>query len=160
MRGSLLTSALLLAFTLAVASHFVFAASAGGGELPQQPVAQEPQHEEQPRPDASGVYRAGNGVSAPQLIYSVDPEFTASARKKKLSGACVVRLVVDTHGLPQDVTIAKSIADEAPKKFRSAALELDTNAIQAVEQYRFNPARYQGKAVPVQIEVTVNYRIY
>ena len=113
-----------------------------------------------PNPGASGKYHVGDGVSAPQVIYSVDPEFTDKARKKKLGGTCIVGLLVDATGAPQDVHIVKSAAESVPPKLRSAALSLDENAIKAVKQYKFKPAMYQGKAVPVETSVEIAYRIY
>jgi len=111
-------------------------------------------------PDASGVYHAGPGVSVPRVIYSVDPEFTDQARKKKLSGTCTVGMVVDTKGTPQDVHVVKSIAEGMSPKLRSAAEGLDANAVNAAKQYKFKPAMYQGKAVPYELKVEVSYRIY
>jgi protein TonB len=37
---------------------------------------------------------------------------------------------------------------------------LDEKAIEAVKQYRFKPAMLNGKAVPVEVNVEVNFRIY
>ena len=44
-----------------------------------------------------GLYHVGGGVAAPQLIYSVDPEFSDEARRAKFQGVCVVSLVVDAR---------------------------------------------------------------
>lgn len=112
-----------------------------------------------PNPDASGIYHGGKGVTPPLLIYSVDPEFTDKARKKKLSGTCIVSMVVDVTGTPQNVQVVESIASSNPK-LQSAAKGLDENAIKAARQYRFKPGTYQGKPVPVEIKVEIDYRIY
>jgi TonB family protein len=37
---------------------------------------------------------------------------------------------------------------------------LDEKALEAVRQYKFKAATYQGKAVPVEINIEVNFRIY
>jgi TonB family protein len=113
-----------------------------------------------PNPDASGVYHPANGVTPPQVIYSVDPEFTEKARKKKLGGTCTVGIVVDANGVPQDVHVVKSIAESVSPKLRSVAQGLDANAVEAVKQYRFKPATYQGKVVPTEVKIDVNFRIY
>ena len=113
-----------------------------------------------PNPDGSEKYHIGDGVSAPQIIYSVDPEFTDQARRKKVSGSCVLGMLVDVTGTPQDVHIVRSFAASVAPKLRSAALGLDANAVKAAKQYRFKPATYQGKAVPVETTVEINYRIY
>jgi TonB family protein len=113
-----------------------------------------------PNPDASGKYHVGDGVSSPQIIYSVDAEFTDKARKKKLNGTCTVGLLVDATGMPHDVHIVKSAAEGVPSKLRSAAQRLDEKSIEAVKQYKFKPAMFQGKAVPVETTVEIAYRIY
>jgi len=37
---------------------------------------------------------------------------------------------------------------------------LDEKAVEAVKQYKFKPATLQGKAVPVEVNIEVNFRIY
>ncbi|HEX5235011.1 MAG TPA: energy transducer TonB [Silvibacterium sp.] len=116
--------------------------------------------ESRPNPDASGVYHAGKGVTPPQITYSVDPEFADKARRKKLGGTCIIAMVVDGTGTPQDVHIVTSIASSVAPKLRSAAKGMDENAVKAAKQYRFKPGTYQGKPVPVEIQIEINYRIY
>jgi TonB family protein len=115
---------------------------------------------QRPNPDASGKYHVGDGVSAPQLIYAPDPEFTDKARRKKLGGMLVVSLTVDAAGKPQDVRVTRSLAEGVSKKLRPIALGMDENAVKAVKEYRFEPAQFQGKPVPVETSVEVDYRIY
>lgn len=102
-------------------------------------------------PDSKEVTYEPNvgGVAPPRLIHSVDPSFTEYARKNKISGVCVVRLIVDASGRPQHIRVTRSLDPG-----------LDVNALIAVSQYRFTPAMYEGKAVPVLINVEVNFRIY
>lgn len=96
-----------------------------------------------------GLMHVGGGVSAPVLLYSVDPEFSDEARRAKYQGICVVSLIVDTHGQPEHIQIARALG-----------MGLDQKAIEAVKQYKFKPAYYHGKPVPVPINVEVNFRIY
>jgi TonB family protein len=111
-------------------------------------------------PDFFGIYHAGDGVTPPKLIFSVEPEFSEKARKKKIAGDCVVSLIVATNGTATDIHVVKSIADTVSKKERDAALELDQNAVKVVAQYRFTPATYRGTAVPYRTTVEVNYQIF
>jgi protein TonB len=96
-----------------------------------------------------GPMHVGGGVSAPQLIYSVDPEFSDEARRAKYQGVCVVQIVVDAQGNVQRA-----------RPLRPLGMGLDEKAIEAVKQYRFKPAMLNGKAVPVEVNVEVNFRIY
>jgi TonB family protein len=113
-----------------------------------------------PNPDASGKYHVGDGVSAPKLVFAPDPEFTAKASRKKLGGMLVVSLTVDAAGRPQDVRVSRSLAEGVSKKLRPIALGLDANAVKAVKEYRFEPAEFQGKPVPVETTVEIDFRIY
>ncbi len=96
-----------------------------------------------------GLYHIGSGVSAPQLIHAVDPEFSDEARRAKYQGVCLVSLIVDAQGHPQNIRIVRRLG-----------MGLDEKAEEAVRQYIFKPAYFQGKPVPVQISVEVNFRIY
>lgn len=96
-----------------------------------------------------GLYHVGGGVSAPQLVYSVDPEFSDEARRAKYQGVCVVSLIVDAQGNPQRVAVVRHLG-----------MGLDEKAVEAVKQYKFKPATLQGKPVPVEVNIEVNFRIY
>ena len=96
-----------------------------------------------------GLYHVGGGVSAPQLIFSPDPEFSDEARRAKYQGVCVVSLIVDAQGNPQRVAVVRHLG-----------MGLDEKAVEAVKQYKFKPATLQGKPVPVEVNIEVNFRIY
>jgi len=97
-----------------------------------------------------GMYHPGmGGVSNPVLIYAPDPEFSDEARRAKYQGVCVVGLIVDAQGNPQRVRIVRPLG-----------MGLDEKALEAVRQYKFKPAVYQGHPVPVEIDIEVNFRIY
>jgi TonB family protein len=97
----------------------------------------------------AGVMHVGDGVSPPVLVYSVDPKYTAKARSKKYQGVCVLGLIVDKDGHPQDVHVVRKLG-----------MGLDEKAVEAVQQYRFKPAYYKGNPVPVRVNVEVNFKIY
>ena len=96
-----------------------------------------------------GLRKIGGGVSSPVVIYQVDPEFSEEARKAKFMGVVLVNLIVDVHGLPQNVHI-----------LRGVGMGLDDKAVEAVKQYRFKPAMEGGKPVAVELNVEVNFQIF
>ena len=96
-----------------------------------------------------GPRRIGGGVSAPQLIFSVEPEFSEEARKAKVAGNVLVNLWVDTNGNPSHVRV-----------IRGVGMGLDEKAKEAVMQYRFKPAMENGKPVLVELNVEVNFKIF
>jgi protein TonB len=96
-----------------------------------------------------GPRRIGGGVSAPVLIYSVEPEFSEEARKAKVAGNVLVNLWVDTNGNPSHVHV-----------LRGVGMGLDEKAVEAVKQYKFKPAMENGKPVLVELNVEVNFQIF
>ena len=91
----------------------------------------------------------GGSVRPPVLLHSVDPEYSESARKAKLSGDVIVGLTVDAAGEPQNVHVTRGLGNE-----------LDEKAIEAVQQYRFKPATKDGEPVAVALNVAVNFQIF
>ncbi len=96
-----------------------------------------------------GPRRIGGGVSAPVLIFSVEPEFSEEARKAKVAGNVLVNLWVDTSGNPSHVRV-----------IRGVGMGLDEKAMEAVRQYKFKPAMENGKPVLVELNVEVNFQIF
>ena len=96
-----------------------------------------------------GLMSVGGGVSAPQLLKSVDPEFTEDARRQNYQGSVSIKLIVDSQGNPQDVRLLSHLG-----------MGLDEKAIEAVRQYRFRPAMYQGHPVSVQILIDVDFHLH
>jgi len=136
------------------------APSAASSTETKKPDAQADPKQPLPNPDSFGIYHAGDGITPPKLIFSVEPEFSEKARKRKIGGDCKVSLIVATDGTTTDIHVAKSIADTVPKKDREAALTLDQQAVKAVSGYRFTPATYRGSPVPYRLNVEVNFQIW
>ena len=96
-----------------------------------------------------GIFRVGGSVSAPKGVFTPDPEYSEEARKAKYQGTVVLWLVVDPSGKPRDIKVARSLG-----------MGLDQKAIEAVRQWKFDPAKKDGQPVAVQINVEVNFRLY
>ena len=95
-----------------------------------------------------GAYRIGGGVSSPQVLYKVDPEYSEEARKAKYGGTVLIKLVVLPDGKASDI-----------KVIRSLGLGLDEKAIEAVEKWKFKPGMKNGVPVPVMATIEVNFRL-
>jgi protein TonB len=96
-----------------------------------------------------GLRKIGGGVSSPELIYKIDPEFSEEARKAKFMGIVLVNLIVDANGNPQNVHV-----------LRGVGMGLDQKAVEAVKQYKFKPAKEAGKPVAVELNVQVDFQIF
>ena len=64
-------------------------------------------------------------------------------------GTVVLWLVVGSDGKPRDIQV-----------LRTLGLGLDEKAIEAVRNWRFEPAMKDGKPVAAQINVEVNFHLY
>jgi periplasmic protein TonB len=96
-----------------------------------------------------GYFRPGGGVTAPRVIYQTDPEFSEEARKAKYQGTCVLGLIVDTNGRPTNIRVINALG-----------MGLDEKAIESVRNWRFEPGRKDGHAVPVEIAIEVDFHLY
>ena len=97
-----------------------------------------------------GLYSVGGGVSTPVLVYHVEAEFSDEARRAKYQGVCIVSIIVDKQGIPQN-----------PRVVRPLGMGLDEKALEAIKQYRFKPAMKDGKTpVAVQMNVEIDFRLY
>jgi TonB family protein len=96
-----------------------------------------------------GIMSVGGGVSAPVVVHSVQPEFTQDARSANFQGGVSIQLIVDAQGNPQNIRV-----------LRHLGMGLDEKAIEAVRQYKFKPALYQGHPVAVQMVIEVEFHLY
>ncbi len=96
-----------------------------------------------------GVYHIGGGVSAPIPIFTPEAEFSDEARRAKYQGVCLISLIVDAQGNPQN-----------PRVVRPLGMGLDEKALEAVRKYKFKPAMKGGTPVPVMMSIEVNFRLY
>jgi TonB family protein len=99
---------------------------------------------------STGLYKVGGNVSAPVPLKQVNAEFSDEARRAKYQGVCLVGLIVDAQGNPQNVHIVRALG-----------MGLDEKAMEAVRKYKFKPAMRDGKTpVAVYVNVEVNFRLY
>lgn len=100
--------------------------------------------------DQGNVFWPGKGgVTAPRPIYDPDPEYSDAARKAKYQGSVLLWLVVGPNGRPRNLRVQRSLG-----------MGLDEKALEAVSQWRFQPATLNGQPVAVQINVEVSFRLY
>ena len=100
-----------------------------------------------PRLGPPVAYSVGGGVSEPVLLLKVEPEYTETARRARLQGTVVLKVLVGPDGVAQTVTVERPLG-----------MGLDEKAIEAVKKWRFRPGMKDGKPVPVQATIEVNFR--
>jgi TonB family protein len=107
------------------------------------PQTADPQPLGQPDP-----FKAPPGATMPVPTSSPEAEFSDEARRKKIQGIVLVSMIVNEKGLPTDIKLVKSVG-----------YGLDESALQAVGEYRFEPATLNGKPIAVRVTVEVNFQL-
>jgi len=92
------------------------------------------------------VMHIGGDVKPPIVVSQVDPEYSQRAKAAKFSGTVRVYLQVDENGHTSHIRVVKGVG-----------MGLDEKAVEAVRQYRFKPATLDGKPVPVDLYIDVDF---
>lgn len=100
-----------------------------------------------PQPAPPGFERPGGEVRPPRLIRRVEPVSTEEARKARVSGIVILEVLIDAAGNVVGATILKPLP-----------FGLDQAAVDAVRQWKFEPATRNGVPVPAALNLTVNFR--
>jgi TonB family protein len=95
-----------------------------------------------------GPFRPGSGIEPPRLLREVRADYTDEARRGTVEGEVELEIVVRRDGTVGDVKILKRLG-----------AGLDDRAVQAVRQWRFEPARRFGSPVDVIVEVAVEFKL-
>jgi protein TonB len=95
-----------------------------------------------------GPYRAGGGISAPTVVYRVEPEYSEEARKARRQGTVMFEAVIRKDGRIDVVHIVRGLG-----------FGLDQSAIEALKAWRFLPGRKNGVPVDVQMNIEVTFNI-
>lgn len=92
----------------------------------------------------------GEGIVPPTLLRRIVPAYTEAARRGHLQGVVLLKGVIGTDGAVTNVRL-----------LRGLGLGLDENAIEAVRQWRYAPARFAktGRALPVYLDIAVHYEL-
>ena len=91
--------------------------------------------------------RIGGQIRAPQRIVYVAPEYPMMARRAGIQESVTLEATIDEHGIVRNVRAVKP-----SPLFEKAAID-------AVSQWRYEPTRLNGQAVPVILTVTVSFEI-
>jgi protein TonB len=93
-----------------------------------------------------GAYRPGNGISMPQKIREVKPQYTSDAMRAKVQGSVWLKAIVNRDGTVGDVEVIRSL---------DSTFGLDQEAIKAAKQWLFRPSIRQATGEPVPVEITI-----
>jgi TonB family protein len=102
----------------------------------------------EPRLDSPQVFKAGPGVVVPSVLKEVKPDYTKGAMEAGIQGTVTLDCVVRTDGSVGETRVTRGLDPG-----------LDAQAIAALKQWQFKPGARDGKPVPVQVFVEINFTL-
>ena len=111
-----------------------------------------PQHAATPRPETPPYLAGVQGVSNPQVIPDsrVLPHYPKEARRDGLEATVVLQALVLVNGTIEELTVVRCTTPDSG--FEKAAID-------AVRQWRYEPALLQGQPVDVYFTVSVRFAL-
>jgi protein TonB len=100
-----------------------------------------------PPPARVEPVRVGGEISAPRLVHRVEPEYPPVAVSALIEGMVILEATVDHTGAVKDARVLRSHG------------VLDAAAVQAVEQWRYEPLLLNGAPTPFVLTVTVSFSL-
>jgi TonB family protein len=122
-------------------SDFAQIATEGWERLPQAPAGRG--HFGEPP-----IYRVGNGTTAPIVRYKVSPSYTEKARKAGIEGTVILFVEIWPDGAAHNIRVVRPLDPG-----------LDQKAIEAVEQWSFQPGTRNAVPVKVAATIEVNFKL-
>jgi periplasmic protein TonB len=95
-----------------------------------------------------GTFVVGGDVSAPTVIYRVEPEYSEEARRARYQGTVVLQAVIRRDGKVDTIHLVRTLG-----------FGLDQNAIEALKQWRFHPAMKDGVPVDSTLNIEVRFNL-
>jgi TonB family protein len=122
-----------------------------GTAMQQRVEAAEIQAKQTPANTTEPIMRIGRDVSASCIVSKIEPAYSEEARRIHYSDTVLLFLVVTPDGTPAEIHVLMPLG-----------AGLDEKAVDAVNQWRFQPGsrKSDGHPVPVQANIEVNFRLF
>ena len=111
-------------------------------------AAVEPQKDAVPAFAQAQEQQPPSGVTEPVAIYKVNPAYTPEAREARIQGTIEVVATIREDGTVKVESISRGLG-----------YGLDEAAGAAVEQWKFMPAKKDGKSVAVTTKILINFSL-
>lgn len=99
-------------------------------------------------PPQDEILTVGGAVSRPVQLTGQPPRYTKIAIRARLEGTVVVEAVIDERGRVSNVRV-----------LRGLPMGLDKAAVDAVQDWTFEPAKLGGRSVKVRYSLTVKFQL-
>lgn len=118
--------------------------------LPEHVVVLPPAPPAPPEPEVAPpeVLRVGGSIARPRQLHAPHPAYPELARRTGVHGTVILEVRLDERGRVSEVTV-----------LRGQRFGLTESAVAAVSRWRYEPARLDGRAVPVLMTVTINFEL-
>jgi TonB family protein len=116
-------------------------------------LAQTPQSKppEEPWPPPGVLLPGARGLTPPQLVTSIQPQYTAEAMRARIQGTVRLSCVVEPDGSIGPVRVVKSL---------DTKFGLDEQAIATARKWKFTPGMKDGKPVRVLITLDLGFALH
>lgn len=101
-----------------------------------------------PAPEPEGPLYVGGPIAQPARLAYVEPVYPPAALKARLPGVVILRVLLGRDGGVREVTV-----------LRPATMGMTESAVEAVRQWRWEPALLHGRPVEVLMTVTVTFTV-
>lgn len=98
------------------------------------------------RAEDEPVLDIGPGITPPRVTRQVNPAYKPDSEGFRITGSVIIGLVVSSKGEPKNVHVVRSLGKG-----------VDESAVEAVEQWQFEPARKGNQPVAVKITVEIRF---
>ena len=88
-------------------------------------------------------------ITPPRQTHSPEPKYPRNERKARHQGLVRLKLVVGSDGVPRDIAVSQTLSSD-----------FDHAAIEAVKRWKFSPAMKDGKPVPVEIAIEIEFHLH
>lgn len=90
----------------------------------------------------------GPGIQPPRPVYTVEPVYTPEAKLNRITGVCILELTISETGSVAEAQILKPLPQG-----------LDRAALDAVRQWKFQPATKDGVPIAVKYNITMRFKL-
>jgi TonB family protein len=98
--------------------------------------------------DAPAARPIGKDVSAPVVLYKLEPAYSDIAKLAKYQGGVLMKIEIGTDGNVRSLELGRGVG-----------YGLDEKAAEALLKWKFKPGAVDGQPVPVKANVEINFRL-
>lgn len=91
--------------------------------------------------------RLSEGMTPPKAISRIEPVYPEEAKKARIAGIVIIEATINEAGVVTEASVVKPLP-----------FGLDQAALDAIQQWRFEPATQDGRPVPVKFHFTFNFK--